>query len=51
MTKVDRTKENLKKCLCMKCPSYTFACKMKSMPANLMDMMGDIGKLDISSDY
>ncbi|MDW7668748.1 MAG: DUF2769 domain-containing protein [Bacillota bacterium] len=40
MSKVAKTKENLKKCLCMKCPSYTFSCKMKSMPGNVILMMG-----------
>jgi hypothetical protein len=38
-TQVARTKENLKKCLCMKCPSYTFICKMKNMPVNMAAMM------------
>ena len=42
MAKVPKTKENLKKCICMKCPSYTFACKMKSMPGNVILMMGDM---------
>lgn len=46
MIKVEKTKENLKKCICMKCPSYTFMCKMKSMPKNMMTMMkGDISKV------
>lgn len=42
MSKVDKTKENLKKCLCMKCPSYNFACKVKSMPGNVILMMSDM---------
>jgi hypothetical protein len=42
MSKVSKTKENLKKCICMKCPSYTFACKMKSMPGNVILKMGDM---------
>ena len=42
MKTVPKTKENLKKCLCMKCPSYSFACKMKSMPGNMILMMGDM---------
>lgn len=45
-TKVAKTKENIKLCMCMKCPSYTFMCKMKNMPGNIMAMMGDIGKKD-----
>jgi hypothetical protein len=39
MAKVEKSKENLKKCLCMKCPTYGFMCKMKNMPGNMMDMM------------
>ena len=46
MSQVAKTKENLKKCICMKCPSYTFVCKMKSMPSNILAMMSDINKLD-----
>ncbi|QRN86824.1 DUF2769 domain-containing protein [Clostridia bacterium] len=44
MSNVPKTKENLKKCLCMKCPSYTFACKVKSMPGNAILMMSDMDK-------
>jgi len=33
--KVPKTKENLKKCIYMKCPSYTFTYKMRSMPGNI----------------
>ena len=36
---VQKTKENLKKCICMKCPSYTMSCKLKAMPKNMMTMM------------
>lgn len=46
MSKVTKTKENLKKCLCMKCPTYTFMCKVKSMPSNILAMMGDFAKKD-----
>ncbi|MBI2848378.1 MAG: DUF2769 domain-containing protein [Chloroflexi bacterium] len=46
MSVVARTKENLKKCQCMKCPTYTFMCKMKNMPGNMANMMKDIGKVD-----
>lgn len=46
MSTVTRTKENLQKCQCMKCPTYTFMCKVKSMPSNIMAMMSDIGKKD-----
>jgi len=47
MVKVEKSKENLKKCLCMKCPTYTFMCKMKNMPGNIMTMMkDDISKVE-----
>lgn len=47
MGSVEKSKENLGKCLCMKCPSYTFARKVKSMPSNVMDMMEkDVSKVD-----
>ncbi len=43
MGNVEKSMENLKKCICMKCPSYSFACKMKSMPKNVMSMVkGDL---------
>lgn len=44
MGTVAKTKSNLKKCICMKCPSYTFACKIKEIPSNISDML----KMDIS---
>lgn len=43
---VARTRENLGKCMCMKCPTYTFMCKIRNMPGNIMAMMRDIGKVD-----
>ena len=47
MAKVEKSKENLKKCICMKCPSYTFTCKIKSMPKNMMNMMSkDLSKVE-----
>lgn len=39
---VQKTKGNLKKCLSMKCPSYVFACKIKSMPGNVILQTGNI---------
>jgi len=32
MSTVPKTKENVKKCMCTKCPSYTLICKVKSVP-------------------
>lgn len=46
MGKVPKTKENMHKCICMSCPSYSFACKIKSMPANVMDLIKGIDKTD-----
>lgn len=42
MSVVPKTKENLKKCMCKKCPSYNFICKIKSMPSNLILKVGKI---------
>ncbi len=44
MGKVEKTKDNLKKCLCIKYPSYSFACKVKAMPKGIVEML----KKDIS---
>lgn len=43
---VARTKENLKKCICLHCPSYTTTCKMKNMPENLLKMMENLKDVD-----
>jgi hypothetical protein len=43
---VVKSKENLKLCQCMKCPSYTFACKMKSLPGNVKSTIKDVSKSD-----
>lgn len=42
MAYVARTKENLERCKCMDCPSYTLGCKLKSMPENIYKMMKDL---------
>ncbi len=47
MSVVAKTKENLYKCQCMKkCPSYTFACKVKAIPQGIADIL----KKDISKE-
>jgi len=47
MVKVEKTKENLKKCDCIKCPSYNLGCKLKSMPKSIMTMIkGDFANVD-----
>jgi len=33
---VQRTKENLFKCMCKGCPSYAFACKVMAVPGNIL---------------
>ena len=44
--RVEKTKENLQRCLCMSCPSYTMGCKLKNMPENLVKMFEDFEQLD-----
>ena len=39
---VAKTKENLKRCKCMGCPSYTLGCKIKNVPENLFKLMEDL---------
>ena len=36
---VEKSKENLKKCKCISCPSYTTVCKLKEMPHNMYTVM------------
>lgn len=36
---VERSMENLDKCLCMKCISYTGHCKMKNAPENFLKLL------------
>jgi len=42
MTKVPKEKGNLIKCMCKKCPTYDFACKVKSIPGNVGLILGDM---------
>ena len=46
MVYVARTKENLERCKCMDCPSYTLGCKIKNMPANLYKLMGNLDETE-----
>ena len=47
MEQVERTPENLKKCLCMKCPSYKLGCKLTAMPKNMVTIVkGNIGETE-----
>ncbi len=43
---VERSRENLKECQCMHCPSYTTGCKIKSMPENIMNLMEGLSETD-----
>lgn len=42
MATIPRTKENLFKCLCRKCPSYNFTCKVKAIPGNVILIASDM---------
>lgn len=47
MGNVEKSKENMSKCMCIKCPSYSFACKVKAIPNTMMNMVkGDIDKVE-----
>ena len=43
---VARTRENLRKCKCMYCPSYTTECRLKNLPGNLVHLMEDLKEAD-----
>ena len=43
---VAKTKENLKNCRCMECPSYTAGCKIRNYPVNLFKMMEDLDNVE-----
>lgn len=44
MKKVAKTKENLRKCRCITCPSYTLGCKLKNYPNNLKAIIEGLDK-------
>lgn len=44
MSKVSRTIENLKKCKCVTCPSFTTICKLKAVPGDIKEMAGGLDK-------
>ncbi|HWQ88363.1 MAG TPA: DUF2769 domain-containing protein [Desulfitobacteriaceae bacterium] len=45
MAEVPKTKENLKKCICLTCPSYTITCEMMAMPGNMILKIGNMEKI------
>lgn len=44
MVSVEKTKGNLIACKCLVCPSYEFACKVESMPSNVLLLIGNMDK-------
>ena len=46
MFQVPKTSENLKKCLCSDCPSYTAGCKVKSYPINMVKLIDGIENIE-----
>lgn len=43
---VEKTIANIKKCICMKCPSYSFSCKVKSMPTNMLALVEGMDQVE-----
>lgn len=43
---VARTKENLAKCKCVDCPSYSLSCKIMNAPENLIKRMENLEAVD-----
>lgn len=43
---VAKNKENLKKCVCMDCPSYSMGCKIKNFPENMIKLMNDLDDVE-----
>jgi len=41
---VEKSIENMDKCLCMKCLSYTSHCKMKNAPENFLQLLENYRK-------
>ena len=46
METVLKTAENVKKCLCGACPSYTAICKIKNYPINALKVVEGIENID-----
>lgn len=46
MHTVARTSENLQKCRCSVCPSYTTRCKVKNYPLNLLRIIDGIDNME-----
>ncbi|MBO6289176.1 MAG: DUF2769 domain-containing protein [Alphaproteobacteria bacterium] len=43
---VEKSIENMDKCLCMRCVSYTNHCKMKNAPENFLQLLENYHKAD-----
>ncbi len=46
MALVARTRENLERCKCLDCPSYTMGCKIKNIPTNLYKLVNNLDKTE-----
>ena len=46
MSQVEKNKENLEMCNCLKCPSYSTSCKIKEMPHNMFEVFKGLENLD-----
>lgn len=46
MHTVARTSDNLEKCRCSDCPSYTAGCKIKNYPINMVKLVEGIENVD-----
>lgn len=46
MMTVARTTENLRKCKCTECPSYTSGCKIKNYPINLFKLVDGLDNVE-----
>ena len=46
MESVSRTSENLKKCLCGDCPSYSVMCKVKNYPINMLRQVDGVENVE-----
>lgn len=44
--RVAKTVDNLNKCRCMDCPSYTMGCKVKNYPINLAKLASGLDSVD-----
>lgn len=46
MGKVERTVANALRCMCVRCPSYTFKCILRGLPDNLAALAGGLDQAE-----